>query len=1101
MGSASPRVDDPFAKEVLATLPDAVLSVDESGTIVFANPAVEGLLGYAPAELLERSIDRLVPDAQPSAMAQIRREAIETPRDRPGPVTTLVDDDGDDVPVRLSVSETSYDDRRFYSVTLRSVPSDENGERSVATTRSDDRRVPAERRLREVLECVPDGAVVFDPNSDEIVECNAQFCELLGYAAEDLVSLGPSGVLGYELDRVYEFANRVLEEGTGQLDDLTWECSDGEPVTTDCSATRLDLYEEPVVIAAVRDVTARSDYERQLAALDESSRRLMIAETDVEIADVVVDVVQTVFDRSLTAVWGYERDVGVLRPLAASEGASARSSGPGITAMGPITRETIEMEIFRSGEPRLIERYDDVEAPAHPEMSLAARLVVPLGPYGLLTVGSPTAGDIDPGHRELVEILARTTRTAFEHVDRERELRHRSAAMDAATDGIGITDSNGTFTYANDALAELFGYEDPDQLVGTSWKRRYASEAVDRLESEVVPIVVERGRWRGETIGKRTDGTTFPAGVSLSTLGRDGIVCVVRDVTDRKAQERQLERLNEVARDLMRADTREEIARTAACAVENVFDFEVACVRLFDRETARLEPVALTDGAEALLESHTAYDLEATLAGHAFRREETVSTVVPDVEFERSPAVEYPSVHVPIGSDGVVSVVLTDDEVDDRDVRLLEMLSVNVRTAIERAERVRLLEAHERELRQQHDQLETLHRINSLVQLIEKHLVEATTRPELEATICETLAESELYTSAWIGDAEVSTGRIVPRAGTGIADDDLEAIAEMPLKSVANGTAERAIETGAVQVLRQYRLAGTDGEGETDERVDGIEATAAVPITYGDRVYGVLVVHGAAEDVFGENAIGGFELLGEVTGFAISAIENRHILLSDSIVELEFEVADPRVFYLQVTAELDCTARFQRSVPLEGGKVMHYHTISGAEPAAVLDLAASFDHVEEATAVAERGDGFVLQTVASESPVEMALDAGAVFRSAVAEDGVGRLVVEAPQSANVREIVDRFEAAFSTVDLRSKRDRERSIHTAEEFRDAVADRLTEKQRAAIESAFFSGYYDWPREITAEELAESMGVSSSTLHQHLRKGIWHLLSAYLQDRTD
>ena len=42
--------------------PDAVVIVDEKGRINFANRRVEGMLGYAPSELLGKSPNVLVPD-------------------------------------------------------------------------------------------------------------------------------------------------------------------------------------------------------------------------------------------------------------------------------------------------------------------------------------------------------------------------------------------------------------------------------------------------------------------------------------------------------------------------------------------------------------------------------------------------------------------------------------------------------------------------------------------------------------------------------------------------------------------------------------------------------------------------------------------------------------------------------------------------------------------------------------------------------------------------------------------------------------------------------------------------------------------------------
>lgn len=108
------------------------------------------------------------------------------------------------------------------------------------------------------------------------------------------------------------------------------------------------------------------------------------------------------------------------------------------------------------------------------------------------------------------------------------------------------------------------------------------------------------------------------------------------------------------------------------------------------------------------------------------------------------------------------------------------------------------------------------------------------------------------------------------------------------------------------------------------------------------------------------------------------------------------------------------------------------------------------------------------------------------------------VTLEAPQSADVSEIVDVFDAAFEEVEVVAKREREQAVQTATEFRKDVAAQLTEKQRAALEAAYAAGYYQWPREVTAEELAESMGISSSTLHQHLRYGVQSLAEAFFQE---
>lgn len=68
----------------------------------------------------------------------------------------------------------------------------------------------------------------------------------------------------------------------------------------------------------------------------------------------------------------------------------------------------------------------------------------------------------------------------------------------------------------------------------------------------------------------------------------------------------------------------------------------------------------------------------------------------------------------------------------------------------------------------------------------------------------------------------------------------------------------------------------------------------------------------------------------------------------------------------------------------------------------------------------------------------------------------------------------------------------------EEFRADVDSPLTERQRDVATEALTRGYYDWPRGITNEELADELGISRATLHEHLRKAEHALLSAALVD---
>jgi predicted DNA binding protein len=88
------------------------------------------------------------------------------------------------------------------------------------------------------------------------------------------------------------------------------------------------------------------------------------------------------------------------------------------------------------------------------------------------------------------------------------------------------------------------------------------------------------------------------------------------------------------------------------------------------------------------------------------------------------------------------------------------------------------------------------------------------------------------------------------------------------------------------------------------------------------------------------------------------------------------------------------------------------------------------------------------------------------------------------------ELHDRIEEVCEEMDADI---RVRHVATAETGAGVLrTDDLSERQREVFELARRRGYYDWPRHVTASELAEEMDVSKTTLLEHLRKAEAKLL---------
>jgi len=116
----------------------------------------------------------------------------------------------------------------------------------------------------------------------------------------------------------------------------------------------------------------------------------------------------------------------------------------------------------------------------------------------------------------------------------EEDLKRQFAAVEAAIDGIAIL-SGDTYIYVNQAHVEMFGYSHPEEFIGKSWIEIYNPQEIQRFQTDVFPILMQQKHWRGETIAKKKDGTSFEEEVSLTISEQGDLICVCRDISEQQA--------------------------------------------------------------------------------------------------------------------------------------------------------------------------------------------------------------------------------------------------------------------------------------------------------------------------------------------------------------------------------------------------------------------------------------------------------------------------------------------------------------------------------------------------------------------------------------
>lgn len=405
----------------------------------------------------------------------------------------------------------------------------------------------------------------------------------------------------------------------------------------------------------------------------------------------------------------------------------------------------------------------------------------------------------------------------------------------------------------------------------------------------------------------------------------------------------------------------------------------------------------------------------------------------------------------------------------------------------------------ERELERQRRHLAALDDLNAVVRDITDAIIDRSSREEIETAVCERLAASDSYEFAWIGAVDAQSREARVRAAAGV-DGDLDGVT-VP---VAPEDESNDDPTGTAILAREMQVTHDvqdgPGHGPWRDRIedDGFRSSAAIPILHEGTLYGVLNVYSARPGAFTGDEREVVGQLGEVVGHAIAAVDRKRALMNPEIVELEFHVPDV-LDEIDLAVDVDGRLTLDHAVPAGDDVYLVYGTANGSGVDLARGLVEALPYWDAVT-VLDETDGIArLECRLVEPPVlSVVASLGGYVDEAIVEDGDYYLRIHVTPSVDVRLIVDAVEDVYPTVRPTSKRQMAREGDPFASLSRVFHETVTDRQRSAIEAAYFAGYFEWPRESSGEAVADSLGVSAPTFHQHVRKAQKQLLGAILEE---
>jgi len=144
-------------------------------------------------------------------------------------------------------------------------------------------------------------------------------------------------------------------------------------------------------------------------------------------------------------------------------------------------------------------------------------------------------------------VIRRALREARERSERKRaeqQVHIQAMALEAAANGIIITDKEGAILWANTAFCNMTGYA-IEEVIGQTPRLFKSDRHGPNFYKEMWETVMAGRAWRGEVTNRRKDGTIYDEEMTITPVHANGsrvthFIAVKQDTTERKHLEEQL---------------------------------------------------------------------------------------------------------------------------------------------------------------------------------------------------------------------------------------------------------------------------------------------------------------------------------------------------------------------------------------------------------------------------------------------------------------------------------------------------------------------------------------------------------------------------------
>lgn len=274
-------------KAIVDTAVDAIITIDERGLILTANPAVQRVFGYEPREVVGKNVSMLMPDPFRSEHDGYLSNYIETGVNKIigiGREVKGLRRSGAIFPIDLAVSETITERGRIFTGIVRDISERKETEEALRSERA---------LLRAVVETAVDAILTIDEQGS-IKTLNSAAERLFGYERDELIGRNVNILMPEPFHTEHDsYLSNYRESGVAKIIGIGREVvgrrKDGLLIPLELAVSESTIEEVTIFTGILRDISERKNSEMEIKHLNEDLER-RVAERTSELTRLVEEL-------------------------------------------------------------------------------------------------------------------------------------------------------------------------------------------------------------------------------------------------------------------------------------------------------------------------------------------------------------------------------------------------------------------------------------------------------------------------------------------------------------------------------------------------------------------------------------------------------------------------------------------------------------------------------------------------------------------------------------------------------------------------------------------------------------------------------------------